>query len=84
MGKKGCIVAKKTEIKYIAGMKVEKVIDTTGAGDVFAAALLTRLAKGIEIHEAVEFANMAAAKKVTKIGREGYPTEDEVVNFINY
>jgi ribokinase len=43
-------------------------VDTTGAGDVFNAALTVALAEGKTTGDAVAFANKAAAKSITRLG----------------
>ncbi|MCM2675776.1 ribokinase [Alkalicoccobacillus plakortidis] len=66
---------------FVQGRDVE-VIDTTGAGDTFNGALSYCLASGIELAEAIEFANDAAGLSVTKFGAQtGMPTLTEVRKF---
>jgi len=56
-----------------------KAIDTTGAGDVFHAALAIALAEGQGTHEAVSWACAAAAFKCEAgFGAEGAPTRAEL------
>ena len=56
-----------------------KSVDATGAGDAFAGALATCLARGLSIAEAGRFANAAAAHATTRLGaQEGLPTEEEL------
>lgn len=56
-----------------------KVVDATGAGDAFAAALAVWLGKGEGLARAARFANAAAALKTTKLGAQaGLPRRDEV------
>ncbi|CAM3379650.1 ribokinase [Paenibacillus lupini] len=58
------------------------VVDTTGAGDCYNAALAVALASGRTLRDAVEYASMASALAVTKFGAQtGMPTEDEVTRF---
>jgi len=58
--------------RHVAGFAVD-VVDTTGAGDTFNAALAVHLATGLP--EAVRRANAAAALAVTRLGaRAGMPT----------
>ena len=54
---------------HIKGIKV-KAIDSTAAGDAFNGALACALAEGINIEEAVKFANCAGALAVTRIGAQ--------------
>jgi ribokinase len=48
------------------------VVDTTGAGDAFCAALAVRLAEGAELPDAMRFANAAGALACTQHG--AYPS----------
>lgn len=59
-----------------------KAVDTTGAGDSFAAGLIVSLLEGKELREALEFANATAALKVTRLGAQVIPTRDEVEVFL--
>lgn len=59
-------------------------VDTTGAGDTFNGALVTRLARGCELTDAVRFANAAAALSIISEGAQsGMPGEREVYDFID-
>ena len=58
-------------------LAVEEV-DGTGAGDIFAAALFTRLYSTRDPWEAARFATNLAAHSVTRVGLEGIPTSKEV------
>ncbi|UFJ41805.1 ribokinase [Brevibacillus humidisoli] len=65
----------------VPGYKVQ-VVDTTGAGDSFNAAVACSLAMGKSLADAVSFANQVAALAVTKLGaQQGMPTRDEVSQF---
>lgn len=55
------------------------VVDTTGAGDTFAGALVAKLAVGVSLLNAVEFGVHAAGLSVTRPGAQSsIPTLDEV------
>ena len=54
------------------------VLDPTGAGDVFAAAFLVRLAETDDPHEAARFANIAASLSVEKAGIASVPTRAQI------
>jgi ribokinase len=56
-----------------------KAFDSTGAGDAFIGALVSRLVLGVSVGEAIEFANAAAAISVTRAGTQtSFATLDEL------
>jgi len=66
------------EARFVSGLDVE-VVDTTGAGDAFNAALAVRMAEGFELGDAVRFAICTSALAVTKLGAQpGMPSRNEV------
>jgi len=82
LGARGAMIVDRKEYKVIPTLNVP-VVDTTGAGDAFNAALAVYLSQGKDIEEAVEFANIVASLKVTRKGaQEGLPTLEEVEKFI--
>jgi hypothetical protein len=67
-GASGCTVYFNGERRSFAAPQIE-VVDTTGAGDIFAAAYLVRLRQTEgNMWEAAEFANRVAALSVTRAG----------------
>ena len=54
------------------------VVDTTGAGDAFTAALTVGLVSGLEPHVALEQACAVGALATTKMGAQSSPTQIEV------
>lgn len=82
IGEDGCICGRGEEIFHSPGFKV-KVVDTTGAGDVFHGAFIYGLLKKWSLKKTAGFANACAAMKCRKLGgREGIPTLSEVNGFI--
>lgn len=68
-------------VRAVAG-HVVSVVDTTGAGDCFNAALAIALVQGLSLEEAIRYASLASALAVTKFGAQaGMPTADEVQRF---
>jgi hypothetical protein len=57
-------------------------IDSTGAGDVFAAAFFIRLYLTRDPWESARFANLVAATSVTRRGLDGIPTPEEVQAYL--
>lgn len=70
------------EVVYAPAHKVD-VVDTTGAGDCFCAALGVALGRGEIVGQAVTYASAASALAVTKFGAQaGMPTQEEVIQFM--
>ena len=72
----------KTRTIYQSAPDVQ-VIDTTAAGDCFAAALTVALTEQQTPEDALRFAVYASALKVTKFGAQsGLPTREDVAAFM--
>ncbi len=67
-GEKGCIIATKSAQIEIPAYRVEKVIDTTGAGDCFAAGFLWALSEGWNLEACGRFACATASCSVEEVG----------------
>ena len=78
LGSRGCRVLEGRREVHVPAVPVEAV-DTTGAGDCFAAALAYGVARGWQLPDAAVFAGRAAALSVRVAGaRAGLPTLAEV------
>lgn len=84
IGEKGVMYSdKKGKINYCEPYNT-KLIDSTGAGDSFNGAFVSRLAKGDTLENSLKFANAAASLSIEKLGAQtGMPTEEEVYKLIN-
>lgn len=79
LGEKGALYYQGDEIVHIPAYKVETVIDPIGAGDAFAAGLISGLLKKMKVNEAVKLATMVGAYCVTVKGDiEGLPTWEQI------
>lgn len=79
LGKDGCIVANKNKIQHIRGVKIDKVVDTIGAGDGFNAGFVAGLLQGLDIVECGKLANEVGALVTTVVGDvEGLPTLNDI------
>jgi sugar/nucleoside kinase (ribokinase family) len=58
------------------------VVDTTGAGDAFAAGLITGLLNNMSLEEIPYFANAVSALKITRKGAMNLPNRQEVEEFM--
>ena len=65
---KGCIVVKGDEVHASAAHPVDKVVDVTGAGDLFAAGFLYGFTNGKSLQESAQLGSLAAAEVISHIG----------------
>lgn len=78
LGGNGAVFVNRLQQFHVPGLPV-KAVDTTAAGDTFNGALGAAIAEGMEMREAVEFANAAAALSVTRHGAQpSVPGREEV------
>lgn len=68
LGEDGCLISTRDEKYQIPAYKIEKVVDTTGAGDTFVAGFLWALSEGYPLKECGRFACAAASCSVEEIG----------------
>jgi ribokinase len=82
LGEGGCYVASSQTSHIIEAYKT-KVVDTTGAGDAFAAGFLYGLLRGKSLPECGRLGNWVAARCISKAGaRAGLPYRDELASFL--
>lgn len=67
LGRKGCFVSNNKE-SYLVKAEHRDVVDTTGAGDAFAAGFLYGIAKGKGLRECGELGNMVASFCIKRLG----------------
>ena len=68
----------------VAGFIIDKVVDTVGAGDGFAAGVLSGLMEGIDFDKAVERGCAIGAIQCTFTGdNEGLPTPEQLKEFMS-
>jgi adenosine kinase len=65
---KGCLVVSPEGTEAVPAFPVERVVDTTGAGDLFAAGFLSGLARGADDRTCGRLGAMAAAEVIQHIG----------------
>ncbi|MDT2849263.1 sugar kinase [Vagococcus carniphilus] len=84
LGEEGAFVKHREGESYtVPGFSVEQVVDTVGAGDGFAAGLISALMDGERMEEAVIRANATGALAVQSPGdNDGYPTIEELQKFL--
>jgi adenosine kinase len=65
---KGCVVVAKEGVAAVPAFPIEKIVDTTGAGDLFAAGFLFGLSRGVGHETAGRLGALAAAEVIQHIG----------------
>jgi sugar/nucleoside kinase (ribokinase family) len=65
---KGCVVAGKDGVTAVPAFPIEKLVDTTGAGDLFAAGFLFGLVRNASYENAGRLGALAAAEVIQHIG----------------
>lgn len=65
---KGCVVVAEGRLHESPAFPVSRVVDVTGAGDLFAAGFLHGFTAGRPLHECARIGSMAAAEVISHIG----------------
>jgi 2-dehydro-3-deoxygluconokinase len=84
LGKQGALISSPSvPMTTIPGFLVERVVDPVGAGDAFAAGVLSGLLDGISLEEAVLRGNaMGAMVTMVNGDAEGLPTRSDLSSFL--
>lgn len=84
VGAKGAYLATRNERVSIPGFKVEKVVDTVGAGDGFASGVISAVTEGLPVKDAVRRGNAIGAVQVMSVGdNDGLPTRNQLKAFMH-
>lgn len=67
-GAEGCVVVSREDTYEINAHPIDKLVDTTGAGDLFAAGFLYGLTHNHDLKSCARIASMAAAEVIQHIG----------------
>ena len=65
---KGCLVVSREQTDAVPASPIERVVDATGAGDLFAAGFLVGLSRGADNRTAARLGALAAAEVIQHIG----------------
>lgn len=80
-GARGCIVGTKDGTAEIPAVKGIRCVDTTGAGDTFAAGFILGLCEGLPMEECARLGNAAASCCVEQIGAtDGVRSPEQVMD----
>lgn len=83
LGSDGVIYNNGVETIHIPAIKIENVVDTTGAGDTFNGNLAAAIAKGNSLKDAIVRAQYASSMKIQKqTAQKGMPYREELDEYI--
>lgn len=83
LGAEGAFVKTKDESFTVPGFKVDKVVDTVGAGDGFAVGVLSGVLEGLSLEAAVTRGNAIGSLQVMVRGdNEGLPTHEKLGKYL--
>lgn len=68
VGADGCVIVTPEELVRVPAVPVDKVIDTTGAGDLFAAGFLFGVTSGADLATCGHYGSVAAAEVISHVG----------------
>jgi len=65
---KGCIIVSRESNEVVSAAPIERLVDATGAGDLFAAGFLVGLARDLDSRSAARLGTIAAAEVIQHLG----------------
>jgi sugar/nucleoside kinase (ribokinase family) len=65
---RGCLVVTRSEAEMVSASPIERLIDATGAGDLFASGFLVGLARGFDHRSCARLGAIAAAEVIQHLG----------------
>jgi sugar/nucleoside kinase (ribokinase family) len=68
IGERGSLIKHGGKVYRVEGVKANRIVDTTGAGDMYAAGILYGLTHGLSLEKAGKIASYSAAKVVEQVG----------------
>ncbi|MBJ7461899.1 MAG: adenosine kinase [Ilumatobacteraceae bacterium] len=67
-GELGSVVVTKDGVVEVAAQPVDQVVDTTGAGDLYAAGFLYGYTRGMDLHTCATLGHIASAEVISHVG----------------
>ncbi len=84
LGAEGSYCATQAGCATVPGMRVEKIVDTVGAGDGFAVGVISALLEGLPLEQACERGNAIGARVVQFSGDcEGLPNREQLAQALS-
>ena len=84
LGPAGCVVATPGTRAEVAAEPVERVVDTTGAGDLYAAGFLFGLSRNCDLETCARLGGLAAAEIISHIGARPETSLEKLARARNY
>jgi sugar/nucleoside kinase (ribokinase family) len=82
MGEQGCVLVTPNRTLKCPGNKAN-CVDSTGAGDAFASALIFGLTNGFRLETTVRLANWYASYNIKKLGPRVFPSKAEIRKYLS-
>jgi ribokinase len=84
LGEKGSLLINSKEELAVNPFTIDKVVDSTGAGDAFNGGFITALAEGFSLESSIRFGNAAGALACTKANTiPSFHSRKELETFLN-
>lgn len=84
LGKEGAYFKTGTSEGFLEGCRVDRVVDTVGAGDGFAVGVISGVLDGLSYKDAVQRGNAIGALQVQAPGdMDGLPTREKLASFLS-
>ena len=80
LGSEGSLIVKKDETEIINPIASGKVIDTTGAGDIYAGGFIHGLIRDYSLKECGEIGSIFAGQIITQLGSRSNVSLQELIN----
>jgi len=77
LGEKGCLIGQKNKVIKVPAFKT-KVVNPTGAGDLFDAGFIFSFLRGDCVEKAGKFGNLVASFGISRFGDCRYPTMEQL------
>jgi ribokinase len=83
LGERGALLVEKKSLIQVPAVPVEKVVDTTGAGDAFSAGVIVGLLEGLTLEQSARLGCAVAAHKIRNFGsRNGLPGRAQIRSWL--
>ena len=82
LGADGCDIWQQGGRTHVPGVKAEQIVDPTGCGDAFRAALLSGLEKGWSLEDSVQLGNRVGATKIASRGGQNHTLPTLIISSI--